>query len=463
MRRERAPRGGTNIRLGAAATAALLAASGCAGATAEREYGAQLRAYRQLDSRPGDDGASDAAVFAGAAAMDRGALIEAVLARNPSIEAARRAWGAALEEVPQATSLDDPMIRYALAPLSIASDEVPFGHEVELSQRLPFPGKRRLAGAVAVAEAEAARSDLAAVRLELALMASNLFDDHYVAGRALAINAEHQVLLRQLQGSAEARYVAGRAAQQDPLQAEVELAQLERERLVLETDVAVLRAQLNGLLHREVTAALPPPPDELPADPTPIPPLGELVDAALANRPELDATRARVRAAHTAVDLAGRDFYPDLEVMGSYSSMFGMAEHQWMVGIGLNLPIWRGRRRAAERAAEARTGRLSSELLGRIDDVRVEVERARRRLAEAMQVARLYETRLVPAARDQVAAAMAGFPAGTTSFTAVIEAERNQRSVKLQYETTRAEVYRRRAALDRAVGRIPGSTDGGER
>ena len=80
-----------------------------------------------------------------------------------------------------------------------------------------------------------------------------------------------------------------------------------------------------------------------------------------------------------------------------------------------------------------------------------------------MQVARLYESRLLPAARDQVAAAIAGFPTGTTSFTAVIDAERNQRAVRLQHESTRAEVHRRRAALDRAVGRIPWSADRGAR
>lgn len=439
--------------------AIVVGVAGCAAPGGARAYDGRHDEY--LRTQPPPDGNPSGDLSLGAP-LERAALVRAVLARNPTIEAARQAWRAALEEVPQATALDDPMLSYAVAPFSIASD-VRLGHEVQLSQRLPFPGKRRLAGEVAVAEAEAARSEAATVRLELALMASNLFDDYYVAARALTINAEHQALLAHLKQSAEAQYVAGRAAQQDPLQAEVELAHLEHERLVLETELAVLRAQANALLHRVVTAPLPPPPADLPATSKAVAPLATLLDVALEKRPELEADRARLRAGDAAVDLAARERYPDLEIMGSYSSMWDMPEHQWMVGLGLNLPIWRGKRKAAERSAQAQTGRLTSQLEGRVDEIRVEVERSRRQLEEAMHVVHLYESRLVPAARDQVAAAMAGFPTGTTPFLAVIEAEKNQRVVKLRYETARADVHRRRAALDRATGRLPGAADGGAR
>jgi len=74
--------------------------------------------------------------------LERGALIEAVLERNPTLEAARQAWQAALQRVPQATSLDDPMLSYSLAPLSIAADAAGYGHVVRVSQHLPAPGTR---------------------------------------------------------------------------------------------------------------------------------------------------------------------------------------------------------------------------------------------------------------------------------------------------------------------------------
>ena len=64
------------------------------------------------------------------------------------------------------------MLGAGLAPLSIGSSEVNDATRFELSQKLPFFGKRRLRGEAALGEAEAAAHDFAAVRLRLAAMAS---------------------------------------------------------------------------------------------------------------------------------------------------------------------------------------------------------------------------------------------------------------------------------------------------
>src|SRR6266545_3951502 len=291
------------------AAALLLAA--CGSANLDRRYDrmlAETGRARPLSAIAADDGR---ALFAGATTLERAAVVEAVLARNPDVEAARQAWRAALAGFPQAAALDDPMLSYSFAPLSIASD-ARFGQRVELAQMLPFPGKKRLAGEVALAEAEAARGSFEAVRLELALMASNLYDDLYVAARAIDVNRQHQELLAKLKKSAEAQYAAGRATQQDPLQAEVELVYLERDRVVLETDRDVVIAQLNGLLHRRPEAPLPVPPAEHPAPTPPPASAAELQDQALAARPELRAPdpEARPRSQGAASGLGARRAAP---------------------------------------------------------------------------------------------------------------------------------------------------------
>ena len=59
---------------------------------------------------------------------------------------------------------------------------------------------------------------------------------------------------------------------------------------------------------------------------------------------------------------------------------------------------------------------------------------------------------------DQVDAARSGFETGRNSFLTLIDAERNLRNVELGYEEALANLGRRRAELDRALGRIPGLT-----
>jgi outer membrane protein TolC len=125
-----------------------------------------------------------------------------------------------------------------------------------------------------------------------------------------------------------------------------------------------------------------------------------------------------------------------------------------MVGVSVNIPIYLGKRRAAVDEAQASALRATLEQKALEDDIRVEVEKARQRLIEAMHVVHLHRTRLIPAARDQVAAARAGFETGRNSFLAVIEAEKNLRSVELRVEGALAAVQRREAELQRALGDV---------
>ena len=390
--------------------------------------------------------------FGGAEQLDRSALVRAVLERNPSIDAARHAWGAAAAEVSQEGALPYPTVEYGAAPFSFGPDDR-LGQRVQAIQRVPFPGKLGLRRAMARAEAEMAEGDFESTRLEIALAASLLFDDWYEVHRALEINREHQELLDSFKRIATSRFAAGQASMQDPLQAEVELAHLEHRGIVLETERAVVRARINALLHRATRAALPEPPAELAVPPATA--AADLIEQALAGRPEIDAADAGVRAGRAGLSLAKRELLPDFMLMGSYNSMWMNPDHQWMAGVGITVPLWPGRVRGVRREAEARLER-AKRLRERVEDeVRFDVTEAQERFQEAHHVVRLVRDRVLPAARDQVSAARSGFESGRNSFLALIEAEKNLRSVKLSLERAYADLQRRQAELTRALGRIP--------
>jgi cobalt-zinc-cadmium efflux system outer membrane protein len=390
--------------------------------------------------------------FAGAAQLERAALVQEVLRRNPSLQAARAAWRAAQARVAQERALDDPMLSYEIAPLSLFAADVPLGHTVKIEQRLPVPGTRDLRAEMARADAAMARGTWAETELALAMTASMLYDDWYVAHRALDINAHHRAAMETLKRSAEAQYVVGRASQQEPLRAEIALAEMLQELAMLEARRDMVRAEINGLLHRAPEAALPPPPAELAVREAPPPPTEELQALALRRRPELAATRAERAGKQAAVDLARKSYYPEIGLMASYSSMFMEAPHQYMVGVSLELPIYRDKRRAAVDEARAGLARTSHGQEQLEDEIRVEVEKARQSLIEAMRVAELYRTRVMPAARDREAAARAGFASGRGDFAMVLEAENDLRSVELRTQMALADVSRRDAELARMLG-----------
>lgn len=387
--------------------------------------------------------------------LERPALIRAVLDRNPGLESVRQAWSAALARYRQAGAWDDPMLMASFAPLSIASTRAPFGYQVEVSQRVPLGGKLDAQAQLAAAQAQAASSDYAEARLKLAFVASELFDDYAVAVRSLEIQAQHVALVRTLKDNAVAAYASGHAAAQDALQAEAELARLDYQRTVFETARDVAVAQLNALLHRDPNTALPEPAPEL-ADSVSAEADTAAQQKALQHRPDIASAQQRVRVARARMVAANTEFYPDLTLSTSYNSMWSMPEHRWMAGVAFNLPLQRARRHGALDEAAAMQAASENDVQDMLDWARGEVAIAARRLHQAERALQLYEERLVPIARDRIEAARSGFIASQNSFMTVIEAERALREAELELQMNRGELNKRRAALDRALGHIPG-------
>jgi len=435
-------------------------ASGCATTAGSASYETAQVEY-QRSAQQGSQGSQstrdDTAAGLKANVLDRGAYVRAVLERNPTVESARQGWRAALARVKGSGSHEDPMIDFGFAPLSIGSSEARFGYEVGISQRLPWFGKRGFEASAAEAEANASKSDYEAMKRDLALSAVVLYDQYFIAVRSIEINAHHVELVHAIRDAAAAQFRTGRASVQDPLQAETQLAHLEHDAATLASQRDVTVAQMNELLHRAPGLPLPPPPAELvmPA----IPGSGEtdhLQSDAIAHRSEITAAHQRAQGAQARAAGADRQSYPDVTVSTSYSSMWDMPEHRWMVGVGLSLPILTGRRAGASDEAQAMHAQFEAEASRMTAAARTQVFVAVNKLRESEQVIGIFEKRLVPLAHAQLDAARAGFTASQNPFMAVMEAENNLRSVELDYQIARAECDRRTAELERALGRIPG-------
>ncbi len=389
--------------------------------------------------------------------LERGAYVRAVLGRNRSLESARQGWRAAIARVRQSGAFDDPLVTLEVAPLSIGSASARFGYTGMVSQRLPWPGKLSLEETVSKAEADAQRCDYEAARRELALTASLLYDDYFVAVRSIEINAHHVELMRSMQAAAIAQFEAGRASAQDPLQAEFELTHMEHDTVILASQRDITVAQMNELLHRDPELPLPPPPNELSmprvaglAAP------GPMESEAVEHRPDVAGARQHAHAEEARAERAARESYPDITISTSYNSMWDMPEHRWMVGLSFNLPVQTGRRQGAVDEATAMRAKYEADAARMSDMARTQVVVTLRRLEEAGHVLHIFEERLLPIARQQVDAARAAFVSSGLPFVSVIDAEKNLRGVELDQQVAQADYDRRRSELDRAVGRMPG-------
>jgi outer membrane protein, heavy metal efflux system len=397
----------------------------------------------------------DAAI--GGPVLERSAYVRAVLRRSRSIESARQAWRAAIARVREAGAFEDPMVTLEVAPLSIGSSSARLGWAGDVSQRLPWPGKLSLDETVSKAEADAERFDFEAARRDLALTASLLYDQYFVAVRSIEVNAHHVDLMRAMHSAAIAQFEAGRASAQDPLQAEFELTHMEHDTVILASQRDVTVALMNELLHRAPELPLPPPLKDLPMPrDVDLSASARLESEAVDRRPDIAGARQRAHAEEVRAERAARESYPDVTVSTSYNSMWDTPEHRWTVGLSFNLPVQTGRRHGAVEEANAMRARYEADVARMGDAARTQVVVAVKQLEEAGHVLHIFEDRLLPIARQQVDAARAAFISSQVPFVSVVDAEKNLRGVELGQQTAQADYDRRRAELDRALGRVPG-------
>jgi outer membrane protein TolC len=379
------------------------------------------------------------------------ALVAEVLARSPSLAEMVAAWQAASARYPQVTALDDPMFGVQLAPGAFFARSVNDGYRFEVSQRIPWCGKLELRGENAQAQASAAGHEVEEMRLQLVESARRAFYDYYLVDRALAVNRENLRLLREFRKNAESRAETGKAPLQDVYQADVEIGRARERQVSLERLRPVAVARINTLMHLPPDSPLPPPPGKMEEAPA-LPEVAGLLNRALEVRPDLRAVRDRIAAERASLGLAHKEFYPDVEVMAAYDSIWQEKPLRPQVGVRINLPVRLERRYAAVAEAEARVGQRLAELGRLSDQASFQVYQAYEQVRESEQVVRLYEKTILPAAQQNVKAAQPAYVTGSIPFLSLLEAQRNVVGLRDRYYEALADYFRRRATLERVVG-----------
>jgi len=107
--------------------------------------------------------------------LTRDALVDAVLRRNPTVEAANQAVRAAELLLPAAGAYPDPMLGLQTAPASVASDHG-FGWGLSVKQALPWSEMRRAAGQLQVLKARILQEGSGAQREALTIAAALAFE-----------------------------------------------------------------------------------------------------------------------------------------------------------------------------------------------------------------------------------------------------------------------------------------------
>jgi cobalt-zinc-cadmium efflux system outer membrane protein len=382
---------------------------------------------------------------------------------NPGLEAAFNRWKAALEKIPQARALPDPRFTYAWFIQNVETRVGPQENKLGGSQTLPWLDKLRLRGGIAMEGADAAKEQYEAVKLQLFYTVKDAYYEYYYLARAIDITRENRELLTYFEKIARTKYKVGTAQHPDVIKAQVELGKIDDQLRTLEDLREPVVAKLNAALGRPVQEPLPEPgsiPEER-IEATD----DELIAWMREANPELKALGFDIEREKKGVTLAREDFIPDatfgfdwIDTGKGPSGVSDSGKDPYIAGVSVNLPIWYGKYKAAEREARARFIAAQNSRRDRENNLAYELQLALYNYRDAERKINLYRDTLIPKGKESLKATEAAYRAARLDFLNLIDAQQILLEFQLSYERALANCAQRRAELEMLVGReIPRS------
>jgi cobalt-zinc-cadmium efflux system outer membrane protein len=351
------------------------------------------------------------------------------LERNPGLRAAYESWRAALEKIPQVSTLPDPVFRWEYFIEQVQTRTGPQQSRLGLMQTFPWFGKLGLRGEVAAKDAERRWWGVELERLSLVRRIKRAYFEYAYLAQAIRITADNLSLLQQLEPVVQ-RHIQAGGPQADLLRLQVEIGKIENDLETLQKFRPALSARLSAAINRPERTVLP-----LPGtiEPRPIrPSVDDLLERVAQHNPELEALRQEIERAQKTTELADLEGWPDVTLGVSYIDTGdalvpgtpGSGDDPYGVNIMFNLPIWRGKYAAASREAERRSAAARGELDDRRNTLREDLELAAYELDDADRQIALYRDTLLPRARQSFEVTQTSYEGGQASLLDVIDAER---------------------------------------
>lgn len=304
-----------------------------------------------------------------------------------------------------------------------------------------------------VSDRAAATNDLAA-ETHLAYMSVLVArETARVLGEAIAAYDAHLK-------DARNRQELGLIASHETLAVTVERERAELARVQAKNAVGVAEANLRRLLGvpAETRLELAPPPEAAAvANET-----ADLVRRATEGRPEVEALKARIRAAEAGSRIAGAATKPQAGVQAGFDyaspnprilPLAGAWKDTWSVGLALSWKVLDGGKAdAAVAQAAAQADALRAQLQDLESRIALEVS-ARRLDLDSALAGRAVAQRGIEAARDALRVARDRFREGVLTSSELLDAETRLLRAELEATQTEGQIQMAVAQLNRAVGR----------
>jgi cobalt-zinc-cadmium efflux system outer membrane protein len=388
-------------------------------------------------------------------------LIAEALRANPDLQAAMLRYEAFEAKVPQAGSLPDPVFKATASNLPVDSwslDQSPMsGVELMLTQKIPFPGKRGLAKGTARNLAEKTKQDYQSTKnLVLSELKENYYQ-LYLLQKSIEITERNKRLIEDFARIASTKYSVGKGIQQDVLKAQVEVSKMIDKLISLEEMREAVEAKINILLSRNPQDSLGQTSDlafrELTYSED------ELQNLAVENNPHLIGKGFLVSASQSTYRLARREYWPDFTLSASYRIRDEvkmdpvMGEDFFSVSAAINIPLYfwsKQKKKVQEKALDLESSRQEYEDVK--NNVKFMVSKLFYSLEKFRKEIELYQTAILPQARQSLESARSGYQVDKVDFLTLLNNQVTLFNYEIAYHQALSSYFKTIARLEEMVG-----------
>ena len=380
--------------------------------------------------------------------------------RNPQLQAAFERYAAAMERIVPARTLPDPRFSYAYFIDEVETRVGPQRQSFGVAQTFPWFGKLELRSGIAVDKAQAMGETFEAVRLGVFYQIKQAYYEYYYLQRTIAVTKENVELLKWLEEVVGAKYRVAATEHQDLIRIQIEQDKLADRLRTLEDLRKPITAKLNAALNYPPGTELPWPGGELGVEEIEASD-EEILTWLRQSSPQLKSLDYRIAAGRQAIDLAGKDYYPDITLGANYidtggARMSGVSDSgkdPLLVSASVNVPIWFAKYRARERQMRAEHQAALKERVARENALAAEVHMALYELRDARRKISLYGDVLLPRAQEGLEVTETAFRADKADFLDLIAAQQILLELQLQRERSLASHAQRLAQVEMLIGR----------
>jgi outer membrane protein TolC len=381
------------------------------------------------------------------------------LLNNNKLRASYYKWMAAIEKIPQASSLPDPKISFTNYIREVETRVGPQKNRYTIMQKIPWPGKILSRTDIAYRNALVEKYMYDAQKLTVLYSVKKAYYEYYYLQQSIEVVKDSLIILEDLEEVVRKGYETSSSSNSALIKLQIEMGKVEEKLESLKSLRGALASRLNSAIGKNDDLLLPWP-DNVPDN---IPALEEktLLAVLKDDNPGLKAAREKINMEQSKKRFARAQGFPDFSFGGSFIETDKRSDMMLdengkdpvMVTVEMTLPLWWRKNLALRRQAQAGLKAAENMLIDKENNLSTSLKLAFFRYADAIRKYNLFDKTLLPKAEQALDTSRKSFETGGVAFADLQESERTLLELRLMAVRSKVDSIINLAEIEMLSGR----------